>query len=47
LALHSSELTPSFTAQACSSMVRVVAPNSRMRSKLWRTLREPSVYWLP
>ena len=38
---------PSASAAACSSIVRAEAPHSRIGWMKWRTLREPSVSWLP
>jgi hypothetical protein len=46
-AAQSAASTPHFSAAACSSRVRAVAPNSRMRWKFFTTEREPSVYWSP
>ena len=39
--------TPHFLAAAASSIARAAAPHWRMGWMKWRTLREPSVSWLP
>ena len=39
--------TPQRVAAACSSIMRIAAPHWRIGCTKWRTLREPSVSWLP
>src|SRR5215831_54969 len=39
--------TPQRCAAAVSSICRMAAPHSRIGWMKWRTLREPSVFWLP